>query len=90
MTCRYSKRTNQMVLMLCVSIKGIAEKQWTLMEEELTTMLQGLTNADIDNDGVQGGSNGHFVRGLCVQVDSYIVNMMNNSSCHLLLLDAVV
>jgi hypothetical protein len=69
LTCRYSKRTNQMVLMLCVSTKGVEAALWAAAEAELTAMLQGLTNADVStSSGADGGASGHFVRGLCVQV----------------------
>jgi hypothetical protein len=44
LTVRYSERTNQMILMLCVSLKGIDEETWV---QEKQTLIEKLSQASI-------------------------------------------
>jgi tRNA/tmRNA/rRNA uracil-C5-methylase (TrmA/RlmC/RlmD family) len=44
LTVRYSERTNQMILMLCVSLKGIAEDLWS---QEKQTLIEKISQAVI-------------------------------------------
>lgn len=58
LTCRYSRRTNQMVVMLCVCLRGISVEAWSTAETAITSMLSSLC--------WQEGQ--PFVHGFCVQV----------------------
>ena len=57
LTCRFSERNNQMVAMLCVSLKNVPEDVWATEELRLKEMVANLTTGD-----------NKLVTGLCVQV----------------------
>lgn len=61
LTVRYSERTNEMILMLCVSLKGISDEIWSNEKQILVEKLSKLTlyktnnlnSTDKDNQLVQ-------------------------------------
>lgn len=56
LTLRYSARTNQLVILLCISLKDVSPELWAEESEKLVNMVQNIHFGDV------------AVTGLCVQV----------------------
>ena len=56
LTLRYSARTNQLVILLCISLKDVSPDLWETESEKLVNMVKNIPCGDVE------------VSGLCVQV----------------------
>ena len=78
LTVRYSKRTKQMMVMLCVSLKAVDTSVWTGEMEKFTTFIRSIQRTEtidcedislcFDEESKNTDENNSLVTALCYQV----------------------